>query len=289
MAEFHVVNVVHTEHDWWQTPVAGRQGDTQTNVYAGLDVGVSQLLQRLSDVEASIGQRVPITWCLWFSNGSVDSESRPIPDIIDCRLEFFQARSEMGDEIGIHPHAPKTQDQWRFIQANADRVTSLGFPPVDTHVGGWFETNSRVIGELESCKIGIDAGPVVRPGEGTVHGRSPDDHRSYRPYHPSRSNPWKEGASSVVRLPLFLSYHGIWDGATGFIDYTRRQYEKRDEVAVEIVHFFWHPFEMIHQETGGPNTSVIEGYHDLFREIGTWDDVVFSTAREAVSRWSDST
>ena len=286
MGVFHVINVVHTEHDWWHSPVAGAlESSCEANIYGGLDVGVARLLERFDEMHTRTGARIPITWCLWFSNDIVDDQGRSIPDIVDTRRDFFQARMTLGDEIGIHPHARERSEQWRYIRENAAKLSDADFPYPSTHVGGWFVTDENVIAELNSCDIRIDAGPVVRPGDGSVHGRPPDSHLSYRPYHPSITNPWQAGVSSIVRVPLFLSYHGIWNGAEEFLGYAKHQYERRHEVPVEIVHFYWHPCEMVERDSGEPNDAVVDGYSDLLSEIGTWPDVVFSTARDAVTDW----
>jgi hypothetical protein len=51
VAILYVLNVVHTEPDWW----SGR--------YAGLDLGVRRFLEEPSKLESRLECRIPITWC----------------------------------------------------------------------------------------------------------------------------------------------------------------------------------------------------------------------------------
>jgi len=287
MGKVYVINIVHTEHNWWD------------DKYTGLDVGTSILLQRFREIEDREGIKIPITWCLYFGNGQRGPVTSTLnPDIIDVRKEFFLRRFKLGDEIGIHTHAPDPREQCKFFTANAQRIEAEGFPYPKTHAPGWFYLNKKVFRALEKAEIEIDAGLLVRVGKAThplgimlqdCSERYPSDHKSFRPYFPSYENICRAGDCSVLEIPVFLSYHGIEENPKGFVDAFRKQWEHRDEVAVDIVQFFWHPFECMEMKPGGGiNHGVINGYYAVYSEIAKWEDVIFSTTYQAAKAWKDA-
>ncbi len=287
MGKMHVINVVHTEHNWWD------------DEYTGLDEGTALLLERFGKIEAERGMKIPITWCLYFGNG----QKGPVtgtdsPDIIDVRKEFFLERFKLGDEIGIHTHAGDPREQPKFFKKNAEKVESQGLPYPKTHAPAWFYLNGPIFRALEEARIEIDTGVLVDCGvvnhpqvkdlmvQDSSH-RDRDDHRAFRPYHPDYDKIWEPGASPVVEIPVFLSYEGIGEDTARFIDSFRKLWEHRHEVAVDIVQFFWHPWEcMVQRKGGGVNHNVIDGWCRLYSEIASWNDVVFSTACGAVDAWT---
>ncbi|NLI98256.1 hypothetical protein GX441_06310 [bacterium] len=286
MGQVHVINVVHTEHNWWD------------DGYTGLDEGTALLLERFANLGARHVTRIPITWCLYFGNGEKGPVTGTVnPDIIDVRKEFFRERFKLGDEIGIHTHASDPKEQPRFFKANAEKVESHGFPYPKTHAPAWFYLDGSIFRALEAARIEIDTGVLV--GCGVVnHPRVKDlmvqdssrrdrgDHRAFRPYHPDYEKIWEPGTSPIVEIPVFLSCEGIGENPARFIEAFRKLWEHRDEVAVDIVQFFWHPFECMEQRTGGRiNHSVIDGWCTLYSEIASWNDIVFSTACDAVVAW----
>ncbi len=286
MGKVSIINVVHTEHNWWD------------DEYTGLDEGTALLLERFGKIETRQGIRIPITWCLYFGNGQKGPVTGTVnSDIIDVRKEFFLERFELGDEIGIHTHAPDPREQHRFFKANAEKIESEGFPYPRTHAPGWWYLDGQVIRALEDARIEIDTGVLVGCGKVThpaikdlmlqdSSSRDRQDHRSFRPYHPAYDNVSKPGNSSIVEIPVFLSYEGIGENPARFINAFRKLWEYRNEVAASIVQFFWHPYECMEQKNGGGiNLSVVDGWYTLYSEIALWEDVVFSTAYEAAKAW----
>ncbi len=276
MGKLHIVNVVHSEANWWD------------DTYTELDVGTTALLRRFEEIRDSKGIDLPITWCLFFANGYVNEPTGAVhPDIVDTRGEFFQARLQLGDEIGIHTHAKGREHQWKFVGANAKKLEETGFPYPRTHAPGWLYLDGQTLRALEDAEIPVDAGVIVRSPEAESSGRSPSDPKSFRPYYPSYENVFEPGGSATIELPLFLSYNGIEKSWEGFAQAVLDQWIHRKEVDTSVLHFFWHPFEMLHSN-GELNQNVINGYASLYDEIAEWDDVLFSTAYEAASAWKDS-
>lgn len=301
MGTVHVINVVHTEPSWWDDQLTG------------LAKGVPLLFQRLEEIQNRTGVRVPITWCLYFGNGERGAVTgRLRPDTIDVRKDFFHERYEKGDEIGIHTHASDPREQYRYFRENAEKIESGGFPYPKTHAPGEFYLDSQTIRALEEAKIEVDAGLLVGardyPGlvvhDGKItHShplldgmilqdascRDPSDYRSFRPYYPSYEDICRDGNSSVVEIPVFSYFKEIEDRPGGVVQTFRKQWAHRDEVAVDIVQFFWHPWELLNQPSEGEiNHALIDGYHKVYSEIAKWEDVAFSTARKAAEAWKES-
>jgi hypothetical protein len=288
MGKVYVINVVHTEHNWWD------------DKYTGLDIGVRHFLQKIEKIENSEGIRIPITWCLSFANGG-QNETMGVspPDIIDMRKDFFVERFELGDEIGVHPHAADPRKQWKFIEENAKKIESEGFPYPKTHAPGWFYLDGKVFRELEKAGIEIDAGLLVgMKGSPMPHHedimqldtseRSRDIPKSFRPYFPSYKNVTKPGECPILEIPVFMSYDGIADNPQGFIDATRVQWEHRDEVPVDIIQFYWHPHEFMKPKSDEIADEVVNGYYTVYKEIAAWKDIYFSTAQEAAKKWKNA-
>ncbi len=276
VGKLHIVNVVHTEANWWD------------DGYTGLDVGTQDLLDRFEGIKASKSMELPITWCLFFANGYVNEPTGRIhPDIVDTRGEFFEKRLRLGDEIGIHTHAKNKEDQWKYIEGNAKKLEAAGFPDPRTHAPGWFYLDGNTLRALEKAEIPIDAGVIVRSPEAEAAGRDYSDHKSFQPYHPSYENIYVPGSSPTLELPLFLSYNGIEESWENFARLVRAACDGRNEADEIVLQFFWHPFEMLHPN-GELNREVINGYVSLYDEVAGWEGVVFSTAYEAVTKWHDA-
>lgn len=268
----YVINVVHTEANWWD------------DGYSGIDVGARELLKQLATLENAIGTRIPITWCLFFANGYHNPGTGNVhPDVVDTRRDFFHERLAAGDEVGIHPHAVSKEEQWRYIKENAEKLAGAGFPYPQTHAPGWFHLSGHVLRALEECHFVADAGVVVRTPEAAAAGRSADDPHSFRPYFPSYQNPYKPGECSVVELPLFLSYHGIGE-VNGFVNAVTRQWAACEDGGMDVLQFFWHPFELVRQD-GTPDDQVINGFVAVYRRISELGGCSFATASQATHAW----
>jgi hypothetical protein len=290
MGIVHVINVVHTEQDWWDGELRG------------IDLAMPAFLRRLEQLEHEQGVKVPLTWCLYFGNDT------GAPDIVDVRREFFWARWQQGDEIGIHTHAADHRHQPRYIKANAEKLAAAGFPYPKTHAPGWFYLNSDVIRALEDAGIEIDAGLYVRENQ-FLHPetaillqdatcRDATLPASFRPYHPDSRHVCLAGDSPVVEAPIFFPLEGRehgWNCRGGilenpgcYVEAFVEQWQHRHEVAVDIVQFYWHPFELLWTDDAGNayiDQKVVDGLCQIFSEIASLPDVVFSTTQNAVDDW----
>ncbi|UCG44307.1 MAG: hypothetical protein JSU73_06815 [candidate division WOR-3 bacterium] len=288
MGAVHIVNVVHTEPDWWDGGLAG------------IDVGLPALLERFGDIEQKAGARIPVTWCLFFNNDYRSPEAgRRFSDVVSVRADFFHSRLELDDEVGIHTHALDPRRQHLYFQDNAQRLAEAGFPYPRTHAPGWFYLDGNVFRALERAGIETDAGLLV--GAGRVVGRQPlvkgillqdatgrerSDPSAFRPYHPAPDCISRPGSSAVVEVPVFLSSSGVAEDPEGHVGAIRNQWLHRDEVEVEVVQLFWHPWELVEQGPGGGvNRAVVDGLAEVMSAVVGWDDVVFSTVHDAVTRW----
>ena len=278
----HIINVVHTEPNWWD------------GLYTGLDIGTTNFLDRL----ASLGLRIPITWCAFFGNGHlVPGTKQEALDLLDARPEFLRSRFELGDEIGIHVHARHILDTQQYIAPNADRLQAAGYPYPSTHAPFMGRLEPPVIRALADANIDIDAGLVPRVGKVVyeqeldmdVFGRivqdcsvrDPEALESYRPYHPSFTNIAEAGDCPFLEIPVIFSYHGIESHVPWYIDEIRRRWDALNVVKTDIIQFFWHPYEFLYPWSTEINHEVIEAFCRIFSEIAAWDAVIFSTTRDA--------
>jgi hypothetical protein len=278
----HIINVVHTEPNWWD------------GIYSGLDIGTKRFLERLGE----LGLRVPITWCAFFGNGHlIPGTGQEAPDLIVARPEFLAARSKLGDEIGIHVHSRRIFDTESYIAVNAKQLQAAGYPYPSTHAPYWGRLDPSVFRALAEAKIAIDTGLTPRVGKGVYEqhydedaygrvlqdctSRDPNDPASYYPYHPSYEDIAKSGNCPVLEIPVTFSYHGIESHIPWYLEETRKRWKARDEVKTDIIQFFWHPYEFLYPSTNSINHEVIDAFCTIFTEIATWDEVLFCTTREA--------
>jgi hypothetical protein len=290
MGKIFVINVVHTEYDWWDKGPSG------------IEYGLPALMRELERLEPEESLKIPITWCLFFANNPARR------DVVDTHREFFLQRLKLGDEVGVHTHAPDVRDQPKYYKSNAEKLEAAGFPYPKTHAPGWFYLNSEALHRLEEANIEIDAGLVVREGR-FVHpeqdillqdcsNRDPKKAASFRPYHPSRHRVSEVGDSPIVEIPIFFPLRGRehgWNCGPGvatephtFVEAFDNHWAHRKEVDVDIVQFYWHPFELVHRGRQGKEAvklEVVRNLCDIFRHIGAREDVQFATAHAAVSVW----
>jgi hypothetical protein len=241
-----------------------------------------------------------VTWCLFFNNDYRSPEAgRRFSDVVSVRADFFHSRLELGDEVGIHTHALDPRRQHLYFQDNAERLAEAGFPYPRTHAPGWFYLDGNVLRALERARIETDAGLLV--GAGRVVGRQPlvkgillqdatgrerSDPSASRPYYPDPDCISRQGGSAVVEVPVSLSLSGVAEDPEGHVRAIRNQWLHREEVMVDVVQLFWHPWELVEQKPGSSvNRAVVHGLANVMSAVASWDDVVFSRVHDAVDGW----
>lgn len=278
----YIVNVAHTEPNWWD------------GTYSGLDIGA----QRFLDDLAAASLRVPITWCAYFGNGHlIPGTGQEAPDLLLARPAFVAERYQLGDELGIHVHGQRIFSTEPFIAPNARQLQEFGYPYPSTYAGYWNRLDASVLHALADAGIAVDTALIPKVGrsiytqdfdpeaKGRVlqdcSSRDRDDPASYRPSHPSYDDYAVPGDCPVLEVPVTFSYHGIETGIPAYINEIRKRWIARHEVRDDIIQFFWHPHEFIFPGTTTVNQPVIDAYIAIFSELVGWNDVVFSTMRDA--------
>jgi hypothetical protein len=209
---------------------------------------------------------------------------------------------ERGDEIGIHSHMPgahrpKHRYQGRYAYRfdehdvlNQDRVAgplrelaiAMGLPSPQTHVTGMFTFHRRTIAVLEDAGFAVDCSllPGIPPARHPVSGDfvlADNSRRSDpRPYRPSRDDPWTNGTSRLVELPVSGNLGG--EDLDSQLAALRQRFEDND--AVDVYQSYWHHFEFAGLGWTRGNLGDAERF---LIEAARLDGVVFSTAAQAAA------
>jgi len=276
MAELHIVLVCHTELDF----------DGSWALYERVQPEIEQLLARVADRS---GKKPKITYCL---TGEFLSE----------RLEDACQFLEQGHEVGIHSHLPGAQRQPRHSYKghyayrldergvlNQDAVAgalrqiavSLGLPAPRTHVSGMFTFQQRTIEVLAEAGFSVDCS--LLPGVRGTHEAAgdivlADNTRRDQPYpyRPSTEDPWADGDSPVIELPVGGNLGG-GDIDKQIADLMARLEGDRD---IDVFQSFWHHFEFA--DLGWTKGTLADAERFLM-ECTQHDSIAFSTASEAAS------
>ena len=282
MAKLHIVLVCHTELDF----------DGSWALYERIQPSIEQLLARVADRS---GKGPKITYCL---TGEFLSE----------RLEDAYRFLEQGHEVGIHSHLPGAQRQPRHSYKghyayrldgrgilNQDAVAgplrqiavALGLPAPKTHVSGMFTFQRTTIQVLAEAGFSVDCS--LLPGVRGTHEAAgdfvlADNTRRDQPYpyRPSTEDPWADGDSPLIELPVSGNLGG-GDIDKQISDLTVRIEGDRD---LDVFQSFWHHFEFA--DLGWTKGSIADAEKFLL-ECGKHDNVVFSTASEAAKDLERST
>lgn len=140
-------------------------------VWRGLSEGAPRLLDRLPEVRDTAGDAARVTWCVRAdenieqSEGSIDAGFRPFENLWRCA-------SDMGHEIGWHPHHWRWNDErrcWRQETRDRDwmvRNLEKGFAalPVAPAVSrcGWGAMDNVTMNTLR--RLGVRADCSAAPG-----------------------------------------------------------------------------------------------------------------------------
>lgn len=271
----HVVLVCHTELDF----------EGSWKLYDRIQPSMEAVFNRVAD---ATGKRPRCTYC-----GTMDFFSEKLEDALRFKRQ--------GDEVGVHSHLPGAHRPAHSYQGhyayrytgdgatNQDRVAGpikqiadvLGMDAV-THVSGMFTFTKGMVGVLEDSGFTVDCslipgiGPTTHPASGkdfvlADNSRHPDA----RPYRPSRDDPWVEGDSRVLELPVSGNL-GAGDLSKD-LDRLRSRLEAVGD-GVDIFQTYWHHFEFAGL---GWTKGRIEEAERFLMEAAKMDGVAFSTAASA--------
>ena len=273
MAKLHIVLVCHTELDF----------DGSWALYERIQPEIEQLLARVADRS---GKAPKITYCL---TGEFLSER------LDDAFRFV----DEGHEVGIHSHLPGAHRPRHSYQGhyayrldeegvlNQDAVAgalrriaiALGLPPPETHVSGMFTFQRTTIQVLQEAGFAVDCS--LLPGERGTHQATGDfilcDNRRRSdpyPYRPALEDPWADGSSGVIELPVSGNLGG------GDIETQMQHLRERLDASreVDVFQSFWHHFEFAGL---GWTKGTLADAENFLMECGRQDNALFSTASEA--------
>ncbi len=273
MKELHVVLVCHTELDF----------DGSWGFYTRVQPEMEKLLKKVTDRS---GKRPKITYCL-------------TGDFLSERLNDAFRFLEEGHEIGIHSHLPGAHRPRHSYSGpyayrlnehgilNQDTVAgalrqiaiSLGLPTPRTHVSGMFTFQHTTIQVLAEAGFSVDCSllPGVRgTHEATGDFVLADNTRRDKPhpYRPSEHDPWMDGNSSIIELPVSANLGG------GNIEEQIAHFQERlnGDRDIDVFQSFWHHFEFIR-----PGQDTYGEAERFLMECAHHDNVRFSTASEAAN------
>ncbi len=278
MKELHLVLVCHTELDF----------DGSWALYEKVQPEIEQVLSRVADRS---GRRPRITYCL--TNAFLSER-------LD---EAFRFLAE-DHEVGIHSHLPGShRPHHRYAGRYAYRLdkqgvlnqdaiagplrqmaVSLGLPPPKTHVSGMFTFQRTTIRTLAEAGFSVDCS--LLPGVRGTHDATGDfvlaDNRRRTepyPYRPSPEDPWADGESPVIELPVSANLGG--GGIHDQIAALRKRLDS--DRNTDAFQSFWHHFEF-----AGPGRGTFEDAEKFLMECSRHDNVRFSTASEAAAALEQS-
>ncbi|MFX1573735.1 MAG: hypothetical protein ACFFB0_13375 [Promethearchaeota archaeon] len=275
--ELHIVLVCHTELDF----------DGSWQLFEKIQPKIEDVFDQIFK---ETGKNPKVTYCI-------------TEEFLSEHLEDIFRFIEEGHEIGIHSHLPGSQrknghtykgryaycidengvlNQDRIAGAIRQMAIALDIPPPVTHVSGMFTFHTNTIQVLEEAGFKVDCSLV--PGEKLKHPATGDfiladnsRHKEFYPYRPSTSDPWIEGRSSIIELPVSGNLGG--GDIKSQINYLRNRL--RGDLSVDVFQSFWHHFEFA--ELGWTKGTLNDVYEFLMM-CAVERNVIFSTALEAVRR-----
>jgi hypothetical protein len=283
--EMHLVLVCHAE--------LGLDGTW--NVYDEVQPKIDEMLARVAD---KTGKMPKVTYCLTC-------------EFITDKLEEAIRLYESGHEIGVHSHLPGAHRKRHSYSGryalriddngilNQDMVAgplrqmliSLGFPAPVSHVAGMFSFQKTTIKILSEAGFKVDCSLI--PNGGVIKHKAlgnfviaDNRRRTVRtPYRPSLEDPWVDGSSSIIELPvsgnLGCAYFAM-DWARS-LDDEFALLEKRLEAlgGVDVYQSYWHHFEF--SRSLNWTKGDIGRATDFLMKCGTLDGLSFSTAQHAAT------
>ena len=276
----HLVLVCHAELDF----------EGSWKLYDRIQPEIEKMLDRVAD---AAGRRPKITYCL---TGEFLSER------LDDAFRFV----DEGHEVGIHSHLPGAHRPGHSYQGhyayrldeegvlNQDAIAgplrqvaiALGLPPPKTHVSGMFTFQRTTVQVLQEAGFTVDCS--LLPGELGTHPAAGDfalcDNRprsAPHPYRPASDDPWVDGSSGVIELPVSGNLGG--GDISGQLQHLRDRLDAPRES--DIFQSFWHHFEFAEL---GWTKGTIPDAEEFLLECARHDNVVFSTAAEAAEDFRKS-
>lgn len=289
MKQLHLVLVCHAE--------LGLDGTWHD--YDAVQPQIDNMLQRVAD---KTGKMPRITYCL---------TNEFIVDKLDEAIRLHQA----GHEIGVHAHLPGSHRKRHcyaepyHLRLDADGIlnqdlvagpfrqilVALGFPVPVTHVSGMFSFQKTTIKVLEDAGFRVDCslipnGRIIRHavcGDFVIaDNRRRTDRHAYRP---SVDDPWEDGRSSLVELPvsgnLGCAYFEM-DWARSLDQEFALLRKRLDQLnGVDVYQSYWHHFEFARSATWARGS--IEQATEFLVRCARLDGVQFSTARVAAGAYDN--
>jgi hypothetical protein len=272
--KLHVVLVCHAELDF----------EGSWELYERVQPQMEEVFARVSE---ATGKKPKVTYCL-------------TADFLSERLEDAFRFLQEGHEVGIHSHLPgahrpshRYQDSYAYRLddrgiLNQDSIAgslrqiaiALGLPPPATHVSGMFTfqpTTIQVLGEAGftvDCSLLPGAEKSTHPAAGDFILADNARRKVPYPYRPAGEDPWSEGNSSIIELPVSGNLGG--GNATGDIASLRERLG--GDRATDVFQSFWHHFEFADL---GWTKGTFANAEAFLVACARDENVVFSTAGEA--------
>jgi len=216
---------------------------------------------------------------------------------------------ELGHEIGIHSHLPGSQRNLHSYKGhytlkfdengylNQDKIAGalrriaieLGIPKPVTHVSGMFSFQKRTIeilsqeGFLFDCSL-IPNGKIVKhPALGDFEIADNRNSYSAKAYRPSLSNPWIEGNSKFLEIPVSGNLGCAYFEMENVSNLTDEFEEVKNRANIcngnEIYQNYWHHFEFSKRYNWV--NGDLDAAEDFLMKCAGIENLVFSTAKDA--------
>lgn len=278
--QMHIVLLCHTELDF----------SGSWALYDRIQPLAERMFDRVAD---ATGKRPRGTYC---------GTSEFLGEKLDEAFRLL----ERGDEVGVHSHLPGAHRPkhrygeryaYRFDEhgvLNQDRVAgplrelavALGLPSPQTHVTGMFTFQRRTIAVLEDAGFTVDCSllPGIPPARHSASGEfvlaDNRRHTDPRPYRPAREDPWIEGTSRLLELPVSGNLGG------GHLDgeLTALRQRVQGNSTVDVFQIYWHHFEFAQL---GWTVGSLEDAERFLMEAARLEGVVFSTAAQAAADFAE--
>jgi hypothetical protein len=287
MKQMHFVLVCHAE--------LGLDGTW--GVYSEVQPQIEAMFHRVAD---ATGKMPKVTYCL---------TTEFITDNLD---EAIRLHGD-GNEIGVHSHLPgghrkkhdysgpyalKLDEQGRLNQDSVagplrQMLAAVGFPAPVSHVTGMFSFQKTTLQVLADAGFKVDCS-LIPNGDVIKHRALGDfmiaDNRrrtSRQPYHPSLADPWVEGESTLLELPvsgnLGCAYFAM-DWARSLDDELVLLENRLNALrGVDVYQSYWHHFEFSRSLPWTKGS--IEHAGDFLIRCAHLKELQFSTASEAAAAY----
>ena len=291
MKTMHIVLVCHTEIDFGGSWV----------LFERIQPRMEQIFASVAD---KIGKKPKVTYCL---------TGEFLSDRLADAYRFLEEGHEIGIHSHL-PGAQKHPREWPAPPGRDDKevrchcyegpysykldpremlnqdlvagplrqiAASLGLPTPATHVSGMFTFQRTTIRALADAGFSVDCS--LLPGVRGTHSATGDfvlaDNRRRPdpyPYRPDLSDPWTDGDSAIIELPVSGNLGG--GDIDGQIARLRERLDREGEI--DVFQSFWHHFEFA--ELGGTEGTFADA-EEFLGVCGQQEHVVFSTAAEAAA------